>query len=107
MSYIRKMGKHWRCLVRIKDHPHLSKTFKKHEDAKRWSIETELKIRREDAGIAKIKYPMFNEIGLRYIADVSVTKKGFINERNIIKALFREAWSSYPINKITPDYFLR
>ena len=103
MSYIRKMGKHWQCLVRIKDHPNLSKTFKKHEDAKRWSIETELKIRREDAGIAKISYPTFSDIGLRYIADVSIVKKGFINERNIIKALFREAWSAYPLNKITPD----
>ena len=103
MSYIRKMGKHWRCLVRIKDHPQLIKTFKKHEDAKRWSIETELKIRREDAGIAKIKYPMFNDIGLRYITDVSITKKGLVNERNIIKSLFHEAWSQYPINKITPD----
>jgi hypothetical protein len=49
MSYIRKTGRHWQCLIRIKDHPNLSKTFKKHEDAKRWSIETELKIRREDA----------------------------------------------------------
>ena len=39
--------------------------------------EIELKIRREDAGIAKIKYPSFNEIGLRYIADVSITKKRF------------------------------
>jgi len=44
MSYIRKTGKHWQCLIRIKDYPNLSKTFKKHEDAKRWSIETELKI---------------------------------------------------------------
>jgi len=103
MSYIRKTGKHWQCLIRIKDHPNLSKTFKKHEDAKRWSIETELKIRREDAGIAKISYPTFSDIGLRYIADVSIVKKGFINERNIIKALFREAWSAYPLNKITPD----
>ena len=103
MSYIRKTGKHWQYLIRIKDHPNLSKTFKKHEDAKRWSIETELKIRREDAGIAKISYPTFSDIGLRYIADVSIVKKGFINERNIIKALFREAWSAYPLNKITPD----
>lgn len=103
MSYIRKMGKHWQCLIRIKDHPNLSKTFKKHEDAKRWADSVENKIRNEDAGIAKIKYPTFNEIGLRYIADVSIVKKGFINERNIIKALFREAWSAYPINKITPD----
>ena len=103
MGTIRKMGKHWQCMVRIKDHPQLIKTFKKHEDAKRWSIETELKIRREDAGIAKISYPTFSDIGLRYIADVSIVKKGFINERNIIKALFREAWSAYPLNKITPD----
>ena len=60
-------------------------------------------MRREDAGIAKIKYPTFHEIGLKYIADVSITKKGFINERNIIKSLFRESWSEYPLNKITPD----
>ena len=87
MSYIRKTGKHWQCLIRIKDHPNLSKTFKKHEDTKRSSIETELKIRQEDAGIAKISYPMFSDIGLTYTTDFSIVKKGFINERNIIKAL--------------------
>ena len=103
MSTIRKHRGNWQCLVRVKDHPHLSKSFKKHEDANRWGIETELKIRREDAGIAKIKYPTFNEIGLRYIADVSITKKGFINERNIIKSFMSESWSEYPLNKITPD----
>ena len=58
--------------------------FKKHDDVKRWGNETELKIRREDVGITKIKYPTFNDIGLRYIADVSITKKGLVNERNII-----------------------
>ena len=68
-----------------------------------WGNEIELKIRREDTGVAKIKYPSFNEIGLRYIADVSITKKGFVNERNIIKSLFLEPFSAYPINKITPD----
>ena len=103
MSTIRKHKGNWQCLVRIKDHPHISKSFKKHDDAKRWGNEIELKIRREDAGIAKIKYPSFNEIGLRYIADVSITKKGFVNERNIIKSLFLEPFSAYPINKITPD----
>jgi len=103
MSTVRKHYDKWQCLVRVKDHPQIIRSFKLREDAKRWGNETELKIRREDAGIAKIKYPTFNEIGLRYIADVSSTKRGFINERNIIKSLFREAWSTYPINKITPD----
>ena len=53
------MGKNWQCLIRIQHHPKLSKTFKKHEDAKRWANETELKIRREDGGIAKIKFASF------------------------------------------------
>jgi integrase len=89
--------------VQVKGHPKISKCFVSKTDAKRWSNQIELKLRREDGGIAKIKYPLFNEIGLRYIADVSSTKRGFINERNIIKSLMREAWSAYPINKITPD----
>ena len=81
----------------------MSKSFSKHGDAKRWAIETELKIRREDVGIIKIKYPSFSEIGSRYIADVSMTKRGFINERNIIKSFMKEAWSEYPLNKVTPE----
>jgi len=81
----------------------MSKSFKKHGDAKHWAIETELKIRRDDGGITKIKYPIFKDIGTRYIADVSNTKKGFVNERNIIKSFMNEIWSGYSLNKITPD----
>ena len=103
MATMRKHYGKWQTIVRIKGHPTVYKSFDQKTDAKRWSNETELKIRREDAGIAKISYPTFSDIGLRYITDVSIVKKGFINERNIIKALFREAWSAYPINKITPD----
>ena len=54
MSTISKHYRKWQCLVRVKDHPQIIKSFKLREDAKRWGIETELKIRREDAGIAKI-----------------------------------------------------
>ena len=103
MSYVRQHRKSWQSIIRIKGHPNLAKSFKSKTDAKRWALETELKIRREDVGIAKIKYPTFHEIGLKYIADVSITKKGFINERNIIKAFMSESWSEYPLNKITPE----
>jgi len=102
MSTIRKMGKNWQCLVRVKHHPELSKSFTKHEDAKRWGNETELKIRREDAGIVKIKFPSFKDISLRYLNEVSIHKKCFRLERAIITPLGNEAWSEYPINKITP-----
>jgi integrase len=103
MSYVRQHRNSWQSIIRIKGHPNLAKSFKSKTDAKRWALETELKIRREDVGIAKIKYPTFHEIGLKYIADVSITKKGFINERNIIKSFMSESWSEYPLNKITPD----
>ena len=36
--------------------PTLSKSFTSRTDAKRWALETELKIRREDAGVAKIHF---------------------------------------------------
>ena len=102
MPTIRKMGKNWQCLIRVKHHPELSKSFSKHEDAKRWGNETELKIRREDAGIVKIKFPSFRDISLRYLNEVSIHKKCFKLERAIITPLSNEAWSEYPINKITP-----
>ena len=76
MATMRKHYGKWQTVVRIKGHPIIYKSFDQKTDAKRWSIETELKLRREDAGIAKIKYPTFHEIGLKYIADVSITKKG-------------------------------
>ena len=65
MSTIRKHYGKWQCLVRVKDHPQLIKSFILLDDAKRWANETELKIRREDAGITKIKFPTFHEVGLR------------------------------------------
>ena len=102
MSTIRKHYDKWQCLVRVKDHPQIIKSFTLREDAKRWGNETELKIRREDAGIAKIKYPAFRDISLRYLNEVSIHKKCYRDERYTINSLSREAWSEYPINKITP-----
>ena len=102
MPTIRKLRGNWQCLIGVTNHPNLSKTFKKHEDAKRWGNETELKIRREDAGIVKIKFPSFRDISLRYLNEVSIHKKCYRLERAIITPLGNEAWSEYPINKITP-----
>ena len=102
MPTIRKLRGNWQCMIRVINHPNLSRTFKKHEDAKRWGNETELKIRREDAGIVKIKFPPFKDISLRYLNEVSIHKKCHRDERYTINSLNNEAWSEYPINKITP-----
>jgi len=102
MATIRKKRGNWQCMIRVINHPNLSKTFKKHEDAKRWGNETELKIRREDAGIVKIKFPSFRDISLRYLNEVSIHKKCYRDERYTINSFGEESWSEYPINKITP-----
>ena len=49
MATVIKCPHGWQGLVRITGHPQIIKSFKSKTDAKRWAIETELKIRREDA----------------------------------------------------------
>tara|TARA_R100000008_G_scaffold6250_1_gene3563 strand:+ start:824 stop:1774 length:951 start_codon:yes stop_codon:yes gene_type:complete len=99
--FIRKRGDKWQSQIRIVNRPCLSKSFSSKTDAKRWAIETELKLRREDAGIAKIKFPLFRDAATRYINEVSVYKKCAKVERNIINSLLLESWAEYPINRIT------
>ena len=103
MATMRKHYGKWQTIVRIKGHPIVYKTFDQKTDAKRWAVETELKFRREDAGIAKVKYPLFREVGLRYLNEVSIHKKCFRVERVIINSLLREAWAEYPLNRISPN----
>jgi integrase len=102
MATLRIHGKKWQSIIRIVGRPILAKSFQSKTDAKRWANETELKIRREDSGVAKIKFPSFKDISLRYLNEVSVHKKCQRDERYTINSLGREAWSEYPINKITP-----
>ena len=101
MACLIKRNWGWQGIVRVKSHPAIIKSFKKHDDAKRWAIETELKLRRENAGIAKIKYPLFRDVATRYINEVSQYKRCFRVERNIINVLLLETWAEYPINRIT------
>ena len=95
------MGNKWQRQVRINHHPLISKCFVSRTDAKRWSVATENKIRREEAGIAKIKLPLFRDVATRYINEVSQYKRCFRVERNIINVLLLETWAEYPINRIT------
>jgi len=64
MAHIREHYGSYQCLIRIKGHPTLAKSFKSKTDAKTWALQTELKIRREEAGILKIKYPSFKDTWL-------------------------------------------
>ena len=41
MACLIKRNWGWQGIVRVKSHPAIIKSFKKHDDAKRWAIETE------------------------------------------------------------------
>ena len=59
MSALRERKSKWQSIVRVQGHPILTKTFTSRTDAKRWGAQTELKLRRGDAGIAKIHFLKF------------------------------------------------
>jgi hypothetical protein len=57
MATLRKHRNKWQSIVRVQGHPTLCKSFVSRTDAKRWATEAEIKIRREDTGVAKMSNP--------------------------------------------------
>ena len=102
MAHIRRHRNKWQSIVRISGHPIIAKSFTSKTDARHWAASVELKVKRDDMGLSKIRFPSFKDIALRYIEEVSSTKKSFIKERYIINALMNESWAEYPIHKINP-----
>jgi len=102
MSTLRKHGEKWQSIVRVSGHPAIYKSFKSKTDATRWAALTEVKLRREDAGIVKMKFPKFEDVARRYIEEVSIHKKCHRDERYTILGLLKESWSTYPIHRIKP-----
>ena len=102
MATIRKMRNKWQGMIRVNGHPTITKTFISKTDATRWANLTEVKLRREDAGITKIKFPKFEDVARRYIEEISILKKCYADERSKILQFLQEAWAVYPINRIMP-----
>jgi len=102
MSTIRKQSGKWNAIVRVLGHPYISKTFASKTDATRWANLTEVKLRREDSGISKIRFPKFEDVARRYIEEMSIKKKCYKDERSKILQFIKEPFGSYPINRILP-----
>jgi hypothetical protein len=75
MAYIRRHRNKWQSIIRITGHPVIAKSFVSKTDAKLWALSIESKIRRDDLGISKIKYPKFKDLAHRYIKEVSPYRK--------------------------------
>ena len=62
MSTIRKQGDKWQSIVRVQGHPYISKSFTSKSDASRWAQMTEIKLRIDDVGISRIRFPKFEAV---------------------------------------------
>ena len=100
MATIRKHHKKWQGIVRVVGHPVIAQSFTSKTDATRWANLLEVKLRREDTGIAKIKFPKFEDLARRYIEEISITKKCYKDERGKILQFIKEPWAVYPVNRI-------
>ena len=100
MATIRKHHKKWQGIVRVIGHPVIAQSFTSKTDATRWANLLEVKLRREDTGIAKIKFPKFEDVARRYIEERSINKKCYKDERSKILQFIKESWAVYPINRI-------
>jgi hypothetical protein len=97
MSTVRKQAKSWNAIVRVQGHPYISKTFKSKTDATRWANLTEVKLRRDDAGISKVKFPKFEDLARRYIEKISILKKSYADERGKILQFIQRAMGNLSI----------
>jgi len=100
MATIRKHHKKWQGIVRVVGHPVIAQSFTSKTDATRWANLLEVKLRREDTGIAKIKFPKFEDLARRYIEEISINKKCYADERSKILQFIKEPWAVYPVNRI-------
>ena len=100
MSTIRKHYGKWQAIIRANGHPSIIKSFVSKTDASRFASNTEVKLRRDDAGISNFKFPKFEDVARRYIEEISITKKTYQDEKCTILNLIKESWATYPINRI-------
>ena len=77
MATIRKRKDKYQALVRLSNHPTISRTFMLKSDAKNWARETEIKI---EKGLLSSGYDKADEslgqILERYLAEISPRKRG-------------------------------
>ena len=74
MAYFRKRLGKWQCVIRIKGHPTITKTFLLKKDAEAWAKNIELKYFREENDIIKRDYPLFKDCLIKYRDEVIIHK---------------------------------
>ncbi len=101
MATLQRRGTRWRAQVRRQGLPPLSKTFEKHEDAKRWAQNVEGRLAvGEVLDLSEARRTTLGEALERYLAEVTPLKKGAKQERVRIQAWLRDPLAGRPLASI-------
>lgn len=101
MASIQRRGERWRVQVRRHGLPPLSKTFDKHEEARRWAHKLEGRIAADDfVDLSEARQTSLGEALDRYLIEVTPAKKGAKQERNRIKAWLRDPLADRPLASV-------
>jgi integrase len=79
----------WRARIRIHGHPNISKTFSRKKDAEHWAKTYELKIERGETVDMEAQRTTFEEVALRYQAEVTPLKRSGQSEGYRINLLVK------------------
>ena len=100
MAYFRKRLGKWQCVIRIKGHPTITKTFLLKKDAEVWAKNIELKYFREENDIIKRDYPLFKDCLIKYRDEVIINKRSKDMENKLVRYLLNESFVNLKLNLV-------
>lgn len=98
MASFTKRNKSWRCVIRCKGYPTLSKTFPTKTLAQQWALDTE-----QNIAAATKTLPTLKDCLIRYSKEITPLKKGRERELQRINNLLKLPLTSMPINDVKPS----
>lgn len=82
----------YRAQIRMRGFPHVTKTFTRKTDAKKWIENTKASIRSGNAVSTEAQRTTLHEALERYLREITPTKKGWKREQDRVKA-----WMKHPL----------
>lgn len=106
MASFRKRGEKWQAQIRRDDHPPLSKTFTKKQDAERWVRSIESAIDRGELFVAPetaIEIKTLGDLMIRYRKTVTSQKRGMEVETVRINKFLKHPLCKIKVKNVTPS----
>ena len=103
MASIRKRNGRWQTQVRVKGSPPLTRSFLSKADAQSWGRKTEGEADRRGlpSGLKVLDSLTVGDILLRYLDEVTPSKRGAVREGMAVRALLRHSLAKVPLSAIT------